>query len=231
MNVEEIIKQLINELIGISKSKSIHWNERYLHHRFSYLIQSKTDYKVHLSNEGSTFHPEWATAIKKNDDNDGNQFKEGGVYALGEDGFYEPRENFDSGHAAWIDFALGDYMNPNYAVEFKMAEGMNTKGFAFDYMKLLDNRNTIKKVISLSVVYNRKMPLDKCNNKTNANPLQKSLEAVVSKLKVDENNKECCFYVIQIYKGREPRMWKCDSLEKGFIEEKLKQEGNTWLYE
>ena len=209
MNVEEIIEQLINELRTITEPNSIHWNERYLHHKFSYLVQKESNYEINITDAKSSFHPEWATSIKG--------IRDGGLYAKVENE-YDTRplrkgkkDDSNGGSPGFIDFAIGDFMNPECAIEFKMAKNMDAKGFVFDYMKLLDNRNNFEKAISLSVVYGRKTPLKKEELDDNLN---KAIEKLGEYL--DKERRTFCFYVIQINEGNQPFEWKCENIETGF---------------
>mgnify|MGYP003435176567 CR=1 FL=1 len=212
MNVEKIIEQLISDLRTIKDPNSIHWNERYLHHKFSYLVQKESGFEINVTDAPSKLHPEWATSIK-------DKKRDGGFYARNDNG-YEPRDNrkdskYDSkgGNPGFIDFAIGDFDKPDYAVEFKMAKYMDAKGFAFDYMKLLDNRNRFKKgVISLSVVLGRKTKLEKNDLDKNLEDATKELGEYLSK----PVGRKVLFYVIQIDEGKEPNVWKCTNVETGF---------------
>lgn len=212
MNVEKIIEQLISDLRTIKDPNSIHWNERYLHHKFSYLVQKESGFEINVTDAPSKFHPEWATSIKDK--------RDGGFYARNDNG-YEPRDkrkdskdDSKGGNPGFIDFAIGDFDKPEYAVEFKMAKNMDAKGFAFDYMKLLDNRNEFKEVISLSVVLGRKTKLEKKD-------LDKNLKDATNKLGEKEylsKDRKVLFYVIQINEGDEPIEWKCTDVETKFVQ-------------
>ena len=212
MNIEKIIEQLINDLRTIKEPNSIHWNERYLHHKFSHLVQKESDYEINITDAKSLFHPEWATSIKGIRD-------EGGFYTRSENG-YEPRpsrkaskEDSKGGSPGFIDFAIGDFNNPDYAVEFKMAKNMDAKGFVFDYMKLLDNRNKFKKeVISLSVVLGRKTELKVKDLNDNLEDAKAKLGKYLSK----HDDRKVLFCVIQIDEGKRPIEWKCENIETGF---------------
>ena len=212
MNIEKIIEQLINDLRTIKEPNSIHWNERYLHHKFSHLVQKESDYEINITDAKSLFHPEWATSIKGIRD-------EGGFYTRSENG-YEPRpsrkaskDDPKGGSPGFIDFAIGDFNNPDYAVEFKMAKNMDAKGFVFDYMKLLDNRNKFEKeVISLSVVLGRKTKLEVKDLNGNLKKAKDKLGEYLSK----PDDRKVLFYVIQINEGERPIEWKCENTETGF---------------
>lgn len=212
MNIEKIIEQLINDLRTIKEPNSIHWNERYLHHKFSHLVQTESNYEINVTDAKSLFHPEWATSIKGIRDG-------GGFYAKGENG-YELRssrkrrkDDFEGGSPGFIDFAIGDFDNPDYAIEFKMAKNMDAKGFAFDYMKLLDNRNNIKEeVLSLSVVLGRKTKLETKELNDNLKDAKEKLGKYLSK----PQDRKVLFYVIQINEREQPCKWKCENIETGF---------------
>ena len=144
MNVEKKIEQLISDLRTIKDPNSIHWNERYLHHKFSYLVQKESGFEINVTDAPSKFHPEWATSIKDK--------RDGGFYARNDNG-YEPRDkrkdskdDSKGGNPGFIDFAIGDFDKPEYAVEFKMAKNMDAKGFAFDYMKRRQKRSAVCEV-------------------------------------------------------------------------------------
>lgn len=142
-NISGVIEQLISELKDIDFGA--HYNERYLHHRFSWLLQNKyKEYRISFSKE-CQFHPEWATCI--NGERGGGWYKE-------EEGQYYPRND---GGAGFIDFAVGNVKNPDSAIEFKMSNSFNREGVIYDYMKLLDKKNSITSSFSLVVYYGRAM--------------------------------------------------------------------------
>ena len=212
MNVEKIIKQLIRDLRTIKDPNSIHWNERYLHHKFSYLVQKESGFEINVTDAPSKFHPEWATSIKDK--------RDGGFYARNDNG-YEPRDkrkdskdDSKGGNPGFIDFAIGDFDKPDYAVEFKMAKYMDATGFAFDYMKLLDKRNKFKEIISLSVVLGRKTKLEKNDLDKNLEDATKELGEYLSK----PVGRKVLFYVIQINEGDVPIEWKCTDVETKFVQ-------------
>jgi len=164
-DTSRVIEEIISEHLPLIISEN-HYNERYIHHIFSSLMKEK-GYPVSLaySNVGSTndavpvkgfLHPEWATYIKGTGP---EPERDGGIYR-DKDNFYKVckeikknRSDEDGGSRGCIDFAVGDYSHPACAVEFKMRDGVDRKGIAFDYLKLLDSRSTIDSAISLVVVY------------------------------------------------------------------------------
>lgn len=215
MNIEAIIRQLIKEIKDISEPEKTHWNERYLHHKFSHLVQKESDYEINVTDAKNLLHPEWATSIK--------DVREGGFYAkvkVDDKEEYEPRlsrkntkSDLEGGSPGFIDFAIGDFNNPDYAVEFKMAKNMDAKGFVFDYMKLLDNRNKFEKeVISLSVVLGRKTKLEVEDLNGYLKKAKDKLGEYLSK----PDDRKVLFYVIQINEGKLPVEWKCENIEIEF---------------
>ena len=205
-SIDTIVDDLIKEIIEANINEEMHLHERYLHHRFSFLAQ-QAGYNIFFDNKAAQFHPEWATAITGG--------RDGGFYK-GTDEGYEPRDakkdemkDTKGGNPGFIDFAIGDFDKPDYAVEFKMAKGMDTKGFEFDYMKLLDGRNQFKKAISLSVVYGRKTPLKQ-------ELLDANLQAARHKLgRYYDKGKPYRFIVIQLLDGKHC-IWECNNETKEF---------------
>ena len=191
-NINNIIDELISETINANLTDEMHLHERYLHHRFSFLAQ-EAGYYISFNNKTAQFHPEWATAIKG--------IRDGGFYKGIKEGYVPCDVKKDKmndalgGNPGFIDFAIGGFYEPDYAIEFKMAKGMNTKGFEFDYMKLLDKRNHFKNAISLSVLYSRKTPLD-------SEVLGACFDSAKNKLgHYYDKEKPYRFIVIQLLKG------------------------------
>ena len=169
-----------------------------------------------FDNNEAKFHPEWATAIVGT--------REGGYYRGTNHGYevrHEPKKSRtdpDGGTPGFIDFAVGDFNSPICAIEFKMAKSMDSKGYVFDYMKLLDRRNKIEKVISLSVVYERNTPIE-----------PKDLNAILDKATTELKSHDCLsddrpfrFIVIQI-KGEEHHVWECSSEDHDMKFREIKQ--------
>ena len=180
LDIEKIIDELIEDVKSINPDN--HLNERYLHHLFSHKVQNR-GYSVSFSDREG-LHPEWATYIKG--------VRNGGRY------FYnKPQKQYQvcSGErgAGFIDFAIGNSENPDYAIEFKMSKQFNTEGAIFDFIKLLDKRNKIaKKSIAFSVYY---------GHKTHSGLLEKEilkkycLLGAVKRLKGNYDNKRLFHFV------------------------------------
>lgn len=197
MSVEQHILQLINQLQQVSSS--IHLNERYLHHLFSYQIQQ--EYPVSLDNN-SLLHPEWATYIKE--ERPGGQYqRNGNKYLISN----------SSGSSGFIDFAIGNVKKPDYAIEFKMSRAFNREGLIYDYMKLLDKRNHFHKALSVAVYYGHSSHFQLCETDT----LKGCLEEAVSRLNGNFSEREHSFYYLEIINGHPAKILECsNSLE--FIE-------------
>ena len=138
-DVLDVLKQFV---VCLDSSQGIsHFNERYLHHYFSHYLQKKHP----ISFDGQTLiHPEWATS--KNGTKRYARYKDGGKR-------YEVSQEF--GSSGYIDLAIGDANRPSFAIEFKMSEHINSKGIEYDFLKLLDGRNTFEKGLSIIVLYGR----------------------------------------------------------------------------
>jgi hypothetical protein len=124
-------------------------NERYLHHHFSHQLQGVVPNPLDLggTTEQIALHPEWPT------------YKQSigrlnfGRYAKRNDNYFPVRDGKKGG---FIDFALGNYSNPEIGIEFKLTFGWNREPLIFDYVKLLDRQNPFKKVVSFTVLMRKK---------------------------------------------------------------------------
>jgi len=126
------------------------FNERYLHHEFSHRYQALFLAANQLipTDEGtekpvgpvSPLHPEWPTR------------KEVKVSERLVGGGYQGVSPVEAGAAGHIDFAVGPYGQPWLGIEFKLTVGWPGKAVGFDLVKLLDNRNQFKRVISFNLI-------------------------------------------------------------------------------
>ena len=178
MNINDIISAIIKNLEGLDENR--HFNERYLHHMFSHMIQED----VPISFDSSYgLHPEWATVIK--------EVRPGGWYKRIDDDYWPVDYEASAG---FIDFAYGNSENPEYAIEFKMDKKLNRKGVTFDYMKLLDSRNHFQKAISLVVYYGHKKHSTNCE----AIKLDECLSTAQERLGGNFCNRPHQFHVVEI---------------------------------
>jgi hypothetical protein len=129
---------VINTIAANMHYHGLMLNERYLHHYFSAAFQRDNSLLNLMGNtEDLRLHPEWPT------------YKE----QTGIDyGRYTVDMPTTDGTAAKIDFALGQYASPDVAVEFSLKAGWNHKEVRFDFLRLLDNRNPFRAVISFNVL-------------------------------------------------------------------------------
>lgn len=169
-------------------------NERYLHHYFSHQVQVSNAYSLDYGNRAqSTFHPEWTTK--------GRYQEENGIYQLSPDG--------TPGN---IDFVLGKYDKLEYGIEFKHSQGWNVKALRFDYVKLLDKCNEIGRAISWAVIF-RKTELS-------ASELHKAIDRLKTELGSRlAHDRQFLFVIVQVVPGGKSdniRSWYCNNLAKGF---------------
>lgn len=182
MDINEVISVIINDLEGLDANR--HYNERYLHHLFSHMVQE--EYPISFTS-GYGLHPEWATVIK--------DVRPGGWYKKQEDEYCPMNKE---GSAGFIDFAVGEAGNPEYAIEFKMARKLDQEGVIFDYMKLMDGRNHFQKAISLVVYYGHKTHSSLCE----VAALNNCLETAQKRLGKDFRNRHHQFHVVEIIDGK-----------------------------
>jgi len=145
------VLRVIGELAAHFPNHGLMLNERYLHHVFSHALQQAgTPDKVNLLDyrgptPGITLHPEWPTYKES------TGLVTGGRYVRINKKTFMPIE--DGRKGGFIDFALGDYSSPEVGVEFMLQPSWSNEETVFDYMKLLDSRNSsFKHVVSFGVI-------------------------------------------------------------------------------
>jgi len=109
---------------------------------------------------------------------------------------YYPALNY--GFAGYIDFAIGKSENPDYAIEFKMANKLDVEGLIFDYMKLMDQRNPINKSISVAIYYGHTSHSRQCECAV----LNKYILEAKNRLRDLFVNRPHYFYFMEIVKGQ-----------------------------
>ncbi len=116
-------------------------NEYYIHHYFTYLLQSEVGNLIDLENpQNSILHPHWPTYKRR------AHIK----YSLYT--FAEIRED-GGGKSAEIDFTIGNYRTPHIGIEFKLLFGWDIEGITFDLTKLLYIKNRpFKTVFSYNII-------------------------------------------------------------------------------
>lgn len=178
-------------------------NERYLHHHFTEKIQ--IEYPIVYNNlDKCKLHPEWATANKFRLNGGGKYKKIGNKYEID-----------DNGTSGFIDFALGDYNNPEIVIEFKCNKSWQFQSIVFDYMKLMDKNNPLKKVVSISIIYRDK----KLSNKLTLNKINESITELSNRLNGRMDiNRPFLFWIIEIaYNNKQKESWYCRNLNEKFV--------------
>jgi hypothetical protein len=140
-NMKEVI-EILKGIFGATVIPNHCQNERYLHHYFSRKIQEC--YPINYNNVvNSKLHPEWPTYKTSTGIYCGRYKNVNGNYQIDD----------TEGTAGFIDFAIGDYYQPEIAVEFKTGFGWNTEGIVFDFMKLMDAKNPFKTCVSFNIIF------------------------------------------------------------------------------
>ncbi|ULQ60796.1 hypothetical protein K7I13_05890 [Brucepastera parasyntrophica] len=183
--MEEYYKKVYTVLSEIYNSDKIipdHCqNERYLHHYFSRKIQDS--YRINYANLiESKLHSEWPTYKKETDILFAKYRynKETKVYEI-----IDPTEKI--GRGGFIDFAIDEYKNPRFAIDFTAKYSWDSEDIIFDFMKLLDSRNQFTECISFNLLFDekdlrKKGSLTRLENKMNAakKTRKKDLESILT---------------------------------------------------
>jgi hypothetical protein len=145
------VLRIIGELAAYFANHGLMLNERYLHHVFSHCLQqtgapSEPNLLVY---EGPTdrimLHPEWPTY------KEAAGLMTGGRYMRINRRTFMPIENGRKG--GFIDFAIGNYSSPEIGIEFMLKPSWSNEETVFDFMKLLDSRNSsFKHVVSFGII-------------------------------------------------------------------------------
>ncbi|MDE5703310.1 MAG: hypothetical protein K2H70_00645, partial [Bacteroidales bacterium] len=169
---------------------------------FSHEVQSKSTYNLDYGNRcKSTFHTEWTTQ--------GRYQEENGVYQLA-----------SNGTQGNIDFTLGNYCHPEYAIEFKHSQGWIHNPLVFDYMKLLDSANRIQKAISVAVIFRENDLSTQLTDKKVNETIEDLEERFKGQERSIEKGRPFLFWIIEVApkaeKSEKIRSWYCNNLADGF---------------
>jgi hypothetical protein len=203
VKVEKVIA-ILKDICDATIIPNERHNERYLHHYFSRKIQ---EYYPICYNDvvNSKLHPEWPT-YKKNVIDYGRYKEVDKQYVIDD----------ITGTAGFIDFAIGDYLTPKIAIEFKAGFGWKEEGIVFDFMKLMDNKNPFEECISFNIIF-REKELSRALNTAKVNEAKDIfIERLGSRLAKDRKFQ---FWIVEIAdKGAQKRIWYMDNLGEEFKE-------------
>jgi hypothetical protein len=114
--------------------------------------------------------------------------------------------------AGFIDFAIGNYLHPEIAIEFKAGFGWETEGIVFDFMKLMDTANPFKECISFNIIYrdkglSRDLDTTKVNEAKDIFIFQTRLGCRLAK------DRKFQFWIVEIAnQGTQKRIWYMDDI-------------------
>lgn len=202
-NTWETTRKLLSQVLQDMVWPGMHFNERYLHHRFSseVLRVSVAGLGEWSPASGVGLHPEWPT------------YKSATAVAYGRYRKVKRRYRVDAnGTGGAIDFTIGDYSKPIIGVEFKYGLSWNAEGNTFDYMKLLDARNPFEAVAQVTVLRRRGVTLS--SGKQALAAMDDAYATAMARLKDGGRpraKRTQWFVVVEVAKEAK-RFWLCDSV-------------------
>jgi len=153
LSVTDVLRVIV-EIAERVRYRSI-YNERYLHHFFTRLLQERHGLLCNiLEDTVLNLHPEWPTYKKYTQIKYGQYRTVKETRGRGERKILKPVENSCLGGK--IDFTIGRYERPIIGVEFTLSYGWSGKDVEGDLVKLLDSRNPFDASISFNLVFREK---------------------------------------------------------------------------
>lgn len=204
-------KDILRVILKIAKSlkhQGLMLNERYLHHFFSYLMQTECE-MLNLAGDRKEIilHPEWPTYKKQTGLNYGRYKRRERKYMPDPDGT-----------AGFIDFAIGNYQKPRIGIEFSLKYGWSNEEIVYDFVKLLDKTNPFRSAFSFNVILRhsglaRGSSLTRLENRINV-----AVNDAVSRL-ADGGvgvSRGIHFMITEIGRDDKRRHWFCRKATEGF---------------
>ena len=209
MNSKDVLSIILKIAENI-KYKDSMFNERYLHHMFTSLLQKKQDLLnlTSLTLKDTILHPEWPTYKEQSDITSGRYKKEKNKYI--------PHK---SGTAGFIDFALGDYIDPKIGIEFTLKYSWSKDEITYDFVKLLDKNNPFQISISYNIIF-RKNQLAKNKRLLNLeNAMNDAYSEAIKRLEnnICHKNRNIFFIISEIDKTNERRHWHYSKQHRKFV--------------
>lgn len=206
-NTKDVLKVIL-EIAQSTKYRGLMLNERYLHHCFSHLLQEKYNL-LNLTRDNAVIilHPEWPT------------FKKQTGLAYGryrrENGKYKPNAN---GTAGFIDFAIGDYNEPDIAIEFSLKYGWSNEEIVYDFLKLLDKKNPFNASISFNIILRQRRLVKGGYLRDLEKHMNNAYGEAVKRLNNDicDNSRELYLIVSEMDKDNNRRHWHYDRTRDRF---------------
>ncbi len=207
-SVKSIIKKLSGEIIPNRRM----YNERYLHHRFSYEIQRAFGSIIMNGREEVFLHPEWPTYKSQMD------IKFGRYNGKDSENPKKTKYHIDKeGSGGLIDFAIGRYAKPEMGVEFKLTNGWDNEGIVFDYLKLMHSKNPFQSVISYSVILREYTQVIGGNLERLKDHMKSAVEESIKRLGNEiAKDRKVLLLISEIDSQGRRTHWHCDNTAEGF---------------
>ena len=146
-------------------------------------------------------HPEWPTYKKQTGLAYGRYRRDNRKY----------RPSIE-GTAGFIDFAIGDYNNPDIAIEFSLKYGWSHEEIVYDFLKLSDRKNPFKASISFNMILRQRRLVTGRHLRSLENHMNDAYEEAVERLNNDvcDSSRILHLIVSEIDKDNSRRHWYYD---------------------
>lgn len=197
VNTEDVLK-IVSEIARSIRHAGLILNERYLHHHFSHMMQDKYHLLDLARDDNTILHPEWPTYKEQTRLHYGRYRRENRKY--------KPHAN---GTAGFVDFAIGEYQEPDIGIEFSLKYGWSNEEIVYDFLKLLDMKNPFKMSISFNIIFRQERLVEGKHLKNLERHMDEAFREAVKRLKgkVCGKSRELYFIVTEIDKANKRRHW------------------------
>jgi hypothetical protein len=178
----------------------------YLHHYYSAEIQKY--YGIDISSvHNGLLHPEWTTWINAKDNAETDNAEEHQFSKYERDDAHYYTKDKGKGTPRYVGFAIGEYDDPEFAIELYTNNVIKSEEIGYKILKLTDEDNPFKYVISFNLIFREKGLTVKVWEKNTKAALNNILEQRKSD---NYKTKQFLFWVVEVSEESN-RSWFIDN--------------------